>query len=405
MGEYADCADADVVVSRRFVQQRLIPAFMEPRSVVVDPTGEQLTMWTATQIPHIVRFALAATTGVPESKIRVIAPDVGGGFGGKLQVTPEEWLAWWVARQLGRPVKYTETRSESLLSAHHGRDQWQKLTLAADKDGTVTVDFAVDTNLALTEGTTAAVKYENLIGDRYLALEEGAGSVHRLTPGETIPKERTSPALDVDALIGGFRPLFRALDPDQVNALSGELLKVFQGQGGTISSVLAQTSALTTTLAGRDQLIGQVITNLNTVLATVDDKGAQFNASVDELQKLVTGLAEGRDPIAGAIGPLASAENDLTEMLEASRRPLQGVLENARPFLERADTRKADINKVIEPLAENYLRLNALGAYGSFFNIYYCSIRMKINGPAGSDILIPFGGPPDPTKGRCSENG
>ena len=111
---------------------------MEPRSVVVDPTGEQITMWSATQIPHILRFALAATTGVPESKIRVIAPDVGGGFGGKLQATPEEWIAWAVARRLTKPVKYTETRSESLMAAHHGRDQVQTLTLAADKDGKVT---------------------------------------------------------------------------------------------------------------------------------------------------------------------------------------------------------------------------------------------------------------------------
>jgi carbon-monoxide dehydrogenase large subunit len=126
-----------IVVEREFRQQRLIPAFMEPRSVVVDPTGEQLTMWSATQVPHILRFALAATTGVPENKIRVIAPDVGGGFGGKLQTTPEEWITWAVARRLGKPVKYTETRSESLMSAHHGRDQWQKLTLAATKDGIV----------------------------------------------------------------------------------------------------------------------------------------------------------------------------------------------------------------------------------------------------------------------------
>jgi carbon-monoxide dehydrogenase large subunit len=127
-----------IVIEREYRQQRLIPAFMEPRSVVVDPTGEQLTMWTATQIPHILRFALAATTGVPESKIRVIAPDVGGGFGGKLQTTPEEFIAWAVARRLRKPVKYTETRSESLVSGHHGRDQWQKLTLSAQKDGTVT---------------------------------------------------------------------------------------------------------------------------------------------------------------------------------------------------------------------------------------------------------------------------
>src|SRR6476620_3265458 len=132
-----------IVIEREFRQQRLIPAFMEPRSVVVDPTGEQITMWSATQIPHILRFALAATTGVPESKIRVIAPDVGGGFGGKLQQTPEEMIVFGLARKLGRPVKYTETRSESLLAAHHGRDQWQKLTLAAEKDGTVT-GFKVD---------------------------------------------------------------------------------------------------------------------------------------------------------------------------------------------------------------------------------------------------------------------
>lgn len=127
-----------IVIEREYRQQRLIPAFMEPRSVVVDPTGEQITMWSATQIPHILRFLLAATTGVPESKIRVIAPDVGGGFGGKLQTTPEEWLAWAIARRLGKPVKYTETRSESLMAGHHGRDQWQKLTMSAEKDGTVT---------------------------------------------------------------------------------------------------------------------------------------------------------------------------------------------------------------------------------------------------------------------------
>ena len=143
----AKAREGGIVIEREYRQQRLIPAFMEPRSVVVDPTGEQVTMWSATQIPHILRFALAATTGVPESKIRVIAPDVGGGFGGKLQTTPEEWIVWDVARRLGKPVKYTETRSESLIAAHHGRDQWQKLTLAAEKDGTVTglkVDLLAD---------------------------------------------------------------------------------------------------------------------------------------------------------------------------------------------------------------------------------------------------------------------
>ncbi|WP_229117352.1 xanthine dehydrogenase family protein molybdopterin-binding subunit [Enemella dayhoffiae] len=134
----AEARDGGIVIEREYRQQRLIPAFMEPRSVLVDPTGEQITMWSATQIPHILRFLLAAVLGVPESKVRVIAPDVGGGFGGKLQTTPEEFIAMVLARRLAKPVKYTETRSESLMAAHHGRDQWQKLTLSATKEGRVT---------------------------------------------------------------------------------------------------------------------------------------------------------------------------------------------------------------------------------------------------------------------------
>jgi carbon-monoxide dehydrogenase large subunit len=130
-------ADADVVVSRRFVQQRLIPAFMEPRSVVVQPQGDNYTMWASTQVPHILRLMLAMITGTPEHKLRVIAPDVGGGFGGKLQVTPEEVISLLVAKRVGKPVKWTETRSESLMSAHHGRDQIQYIDIASDREGNI----------------------------------------------------------------------------------------------------------------------------------------------------------------------------------------------------------------------------------------------------------------------------
>ena len=132
-----------VVVERVFRQQRLIPAFMEPRSTVVDPTSEQITMWSATQIPHVLRVLIALSQGIPEHKLRVIAPDVGGGFGGKLQTTPEEVVTLMAARKLNKPVKYTETRSESLMSAHHGRDQIQRLRISARRDGTIT-GFDVD---------------------------------------------------------------------------------------------------------------------------------------------------------------------------------------------------------------------------------------------------------------------
>ncbi|MBJ7339745.1 MCE family protein [Mycolicibacterium sp.] len=272
-------------------------------------------------------------------------------------------------------------------------------------DNTVDVAFDVDNRYQLYTSTRAVVRYQNLVGDRYLEITSGPGELRKLPPGATIAKENTQPALDLDALLGGLRPVLKGLDGNKVNEVSNAVIELLQGQGGPLSTLLASTSSFTQDLASRDQLIGDTITNLNAVLGTVDAKGAQFDAAVDQLQQLITGLAQNRDPIAGAIPPLASATNDLTDLLKNSRRPVQGVIENIRPFAQRMDERKADVNKVIEPLAENYLRLNALGAYGSFFNIYYCSIRIKINGPAGSDILIPFGGPPDPSKGRCSENG
>jgi carbon-monoxide dehydrogenase large subunit len=139
--------DAPVVIERTYRQQRLIPCAMEPRAVVASCVGEEFTVWSATQIPHILRLMLAMVTGVPEQNIRVIAPDVGGGFGSKLQVTAEEVIALLVTRKLGRPVKWTESRSEGNLTIHHGRDQWQRIRVAADSDGrlrAMAVDLLAD---------------------------------------------------------------------------------------------------------------------------------------------------------------------------------------------------------------------------------------------------------------------
>ena len=139
-GGYDDVAkDADVVVKRRFINQRLIPAFMEPRAVVAAPMGmsDEITVWSSTQVPHVLRVLLALVTGVPENNLRIIAPDVGGGFGGKLQCYREEILAVQLSRKLGRPVKWNETRSEDMLATHHGRDQIQDIEIASTKDGTI----------------------------------------------------------------------------------------------------------------------------------------------------------------------------------------------------------------------------------------------------------------------------
>ncbi|ORU96582.1 mammalian cell entry protein [Mycobacterium bohemicum] len=271
-----------------------------------------------------------------------------------------------------------------------------------NQDNTIDVKFGIDQRYTLYSSTRAVIRYENLVGDRFLEITSGPGELRKLPPGATINSQHTQPALDLDALLGGLRPVVKGLDADKVNTISSAVIQLLQGQGGALANVLSDTSAFSSALSQRDQMIGDVITNLNTVLGTIDQKSAQFSTSVDQLQQLITALARNKDDIAGAIPPLASTTTDLTELLKNSRRPLQGILENTRPLATEMDNRKAEIDNDIEQLGEDYLRLTALGAYGSFFNIYFCSVTIKINGPAGGDILIPFGGPVDPSKGRCA---
>jgi phospholipid/cholesterol/gamma-HCH transport system substrate-binding protein len=269
-------------------------------------------------------------------------------------------------------------------------------------NNTVDVAFTVDKRYTLYSSTRAVIRYDNLVGDRFLEITSGPGELRKLRPGATIDQQHTQPALDLDALLGGLRPVLKGLDANKINTVSSYVIELLQGQGGALSNLLADTNAFGSTLGARDQVIGDVINNLNAVLTTVDAKGAQFSASVDELQKLITGLAQGRDAVAGAIPPLASTSSDLTEFLKRGRRPLQGNIENIRPLATEITDRMPEVNNDIEQLGEDYLRLTALGAYGAYFNIYFCSVSLKINGPAGSDIQIGMGGQPDPSKGRCA---
>jgi phospholipid/cholesterol/gamma-HCH transport system substrate-binding protein len=271
--------------------------------------------------------------------------------------------------------------------------------LTLHKDGTVTVDFAIDKGLQLTEGTKAAVRYENLIGDRYLSLEEGAGSVRKLQPGETIPLAQTSPALDVDALIGGFRPLFRALDPNQVNALSGELLKVFQGQGGTISSVLAQTSALTTTLAGRDELIGQVITNLDTVLGTFAARDDQFSEGLDKLSQLVQGLAERKNDIATGTAYINAAASSVADLLTEARQPIKDFVQQSDRVAGQIEADHDYVDDLVKTLPDAYQVLARNGLYGDYFGFYLCDAILKVNGKGGQPVFVKLAGQ---DSGRCT---
>lgn len=239
------------------------------------------------------------------------------------------------------------------------------------------VAFTVDRPIPASAG--AAIYYKNLIGQRYLGLSQGAGPTGAtLEPGGTIPVERTDGPLNLTVLFNGFRPLFTALDPQQVNQLSFEIVQVLQGQGGTVQSLLASTSSLTNTIADRDEVVGQVIDNLNQVLDTVNARDRQLSDLVVNLQALVSGLAEDREPIGDAIVSVG----ELTEVTA-------GFVEEARPDL-RADIAAlgdlADNLNANEPTVERFLqnwpgKLNTItraASYGSWFQFYLCGTTGSI---------------------------
>jgi phospholipid/cholesterol/gamma-HCH transport system substrate-binding protein len=272
--------------------------------------------------------------------------------------------------------------------------------ISIQPDTTALVEFSADDSVVLTEGTRAVIRYNDLIGGRYLGLEEGAGGVKRLNPGYTIPPARTSPALDLDTLIGGFRPLFHALDPGQVNALTSQLIRAFQGEGGTIDSFLSQAGQLTNTLADRDQLIGEVVTNLNTVLGSIGDQNTQFAKAVDSLSDLVSGLAQRKGDISNSVAYANAAAAGVAELLTQARPPLKQVV---IPQLDRtAGTVLAEkdyVDDLLKTLPDSYQILNRQGLYGDYFTFYMCDIVLKLNGKGGQPVYIKMAGQ---DSGRCT---
>lgn len=280
-----------------------------------------------------------------------------------------------------------------------GVEVGQVKKVAIQPDTTALVEFTADDSVVLTEGSRAVIRYDDLIGGRYLALEEGAGGTKKLNAGDTIPLARTSPALDLDALIGGFRPLFRALDPDQVNALSGQLITALQGQGGTINSFLSQTAALTTTLADRDQLIGQVIVNLNTVLGSLGDQSDQFAKAVDALSELVEGLESRKQDITNGVAYTNAAAGSITELLSEARPPFAKTIHETDRAAGIVVADHEYFDNLLNTLPDAYQVLARQGIYGDFFSFYLCDIVLKLNGKGGQPVYVKVAGQ---STGRCA---
>lgn len=266
-------------------------------------------------------------------------------------------------------------------------------------DSTVNVEFSAADSAVLTRGNRAVIRYENLTGDRFLALEEGAGGTQKLEPGQTIPISQTQPALDLDSLIGGFRPLFRALDPDQVNALSGQLIQAFQGQGAVIGSFLSQTASLTSTLADRDELIGEVITNLNTVLGSLGDANKEFDQTIDSVNQIVQALADRRQDVTNGIAGTEAAAASIADLLSQARAPLQTTVKNLDRVAGIAVADHEYLDKLLNTLPDRYQLLSRQGLYGDYFSFYLCDLVFKLNGKGGQPVFVKIA---SQTTGRCA---
>jgi phospholipid/cholesterol/gamma-HCH transport system substrate-binding protein len=271
--------------------------------------------------------------------------------------------------------------------------------IRVDDDATVRVTFSTDASVVLTEATKAVVRYDDTIGGRFLALEDGAGSTRKLPAGATIPLDRTSPALDLDALIGGFRPLFRALDPGQVNALSGQLIAAFQGQGPTIGSILAQTAALTNTLADRDDLIGQVVVNLNTVLSSLADHSEQLGSAVDSLTQLIHGLEASKQDITDSVASANAASAEVSDLLSQARPPLQPVVAQTDRTAAQVLLDHDYFDNFLKTLPEAYRIVGRQALTGDYFSFYMCDLLLKVNGKGGQPVYIKVAGQ---DSGRCT---
>lgn len=271
--------------------------------------------------------------------------------------------------------------------------------IAVEDDGTVLVDFTADGSVVLTEGSRAVVRYKNLIGDRYLALREGTGGTRQIPPGGTIPLTRTAPALDLDALVGGFRPLFHALDPGQVNTLTGQLVKALQGEGPTIRTFFEQVARLTNTLADRDRLIREVIGNLDTVLGSLDQHSTEFAGAIDSLTQLLGTLAARKVDLRNGIAYADASALSISDLISRARPPLTKVIGESDRTATVTLADRDYLDNLLNTLPQAYRMLNRQGLYGDYFSFYLCDLVLKLNGKGGQPVYVKVAGQ---STGRCT---
>jgi phospholipid/cholesterol/gamma-HCH transport system substrate-binding protein len=312
-------------------------------------------------------------------------------------------------------INFGDTKSyKAVFSDATGVVKGDDIRIAGVKVGTVSsveiyhrtqalVNFTVESSSKVTDSTYATIRYRNLVGQRYIALSEGDGGPGVIPDGGTIPLSHTQPALDLTVLFNGFKPLFAAMSPADVNQLSYELIRVFQGEGGTLEGLLSKTGSVTTTLAARDQLIGDLISNLNRTLVTVGSRDKQLSALIIQLRRFVGGLSQDREAILGSLDSVSQLAVQTSDLLTGIRPGLTKDVTQLRTVAGVLRRNRGEIDRTIKVFPIKLTKIGRTAIYGSWFNFYLCDFTGVINLPGtANDVNLPHYPPAGKRPDRCN---
>jgi phospholipid/cholesterol/gamma-HCH transport system substrate-binding protein len=240
------------------------------------------------------------------------------------------------------------------------------------------VEFDVADSSIVTKSSTATIRYRNLVGQRYISLTQGVGDLERLPEDATIPLDRTQPALDLTVLFNGFKPLFQALSPADINKLSAEIIAVFQGEGGNLNELLKSTASLTNTLADRDQVIGSVITNLNSVLGTLSARDRQLNELIIEFKRFMAGLRQDKDAILGSLESVSALADETSDLAVGIRPAFVEDVKQLRRVAGNLNKGRGEIDRALQILPIKLEKIGRTAINGSFFNFYLCQFQGEV---------------------------
>lgn len=256
-------------------------------------------------------------------------------------------------------------------------------SVQVERSAIVRVRFSVDDSIKLTSSTTATVRYKNLVGDRYLELASGARPGRTLPAGGSLGTDKTNAAMDLDTLLGGFKPLFVGLSPTQINALSGELVQVLQGQQGAVYRLVSTLASFTSTIATREQVIGRVVRNLNSVLGALDAHGGSVGTIIDQLTSVVSELTSKAPETLDAIQQIDQMASDTSDLLQQARTTVKPNLANLRAVATSLEANSGTLQSVLTKWPAHYKALLRSGSYGNFFNFFLCGVRLRFS-PEGA---------------------